>query len=258
MLTFALSNSRAIRLPIGVVPKGGAMAQLKKIRMPSISFVVARTYPKNVIGCENALPWRLKSDLRRFKRITVDHSIIMGSKTYYSIGKVLPRRENIVISRKSHNIEEKDLFWCNDKETALLLADIFALSQERKEIFIIGGQDMYKIFSGVFNKIHLTEIFDHGKIEGDAFFDFKFDRRKWRAIVEEDLGPSEDDEYPTRYTVYENKERKNRFRWSSNFLTDKQHVSGFIDKYKKEHPSTSPEIEAFMHQKDFYDFELAD
>ena len=232
------------------------MAQQKKIKMPSISFVVARTYPNNVIGCENTLPWRLKSDLRRFKRITADHSVIMGSKTFYSIGKVLPRRENIVISRKHHNIEEKDLYWCNDKETALLLADVFALSQGREEIFVIGGQEMYKIFFDVFNKIHLTEIFDKGKIEGDAFFDYKFDRRKWRTIVEDDLGTSEDDEYPTRYTVFENRERPNRFRWSSKFLTDKQHVLGFVEKYREEHPSLSPDVEAFMHQQDFPDLEI--
>lgn len=182
----------------------------------------------------------------------------MGSKTYYSIGKVLPLRENIVISRKTHNLSERDLYWCNDKETALLLADIFALSQNRKEIFVIGGQEMYRLFSEVFNKVHLTEIFDEGKIVGDAFFDFKFDRRKWRALVEEEVGISEDDEFPTRYTVFENRERPNRTRWSSKFLTDKSHISGFIEKYALEHPKASSDVEAFMRQDEFPDLEIVE
>lgn len=225
----------------------------KKIKMPLISFVVARSYPQNIIGCENKLPWELKTDLKRFRSITSGHAIIMGSKTFYSIGKVLPKRENIVISRKQHNISEKDLYWCNDKETALFLADIFSLAEQRKEIFVIGGQEMYKLFENVFNKIHLTEVFAGKKIRGDAYFEYKFDKRKWKTLVEDEIKASEEDQFPYRYTVYENKEEKNRFKWASEFLTDSKNILESVSKYKSEHPVYSKNVDSIMHQQFFPD-----
>jgi dihydrofolate reductase len=69
------------------------------LALPSISYVVARSVPGYVIGTENRLPWRLHSDLKRFKEITYGHPIIMGRKTHLSIGRPLPGRTNIVLSR---------------------------------------------------------------------------------------------------------------------------------------------------------------
>src|ERR1700690_3217865 len=71
----------------------------KHARMPSISTIVARSYPGNVIGYRNALPWRLRTDLRRFREITTGHVVIMGRKTFISIGKPLANRTNIVLTK---------------------------------------------------------------------------------------------------------------------------------------------------------------
>lgn len=234
------------------------MPRPKKIKMPSISFIVARSYPENIIGCDNELPWHLKSDLKRFRKITSGHSIIMGSNTFYSIGKVLPDRENIVISRKKHNILQKDLYWTRNKETAVLIADIFSISNRRNEIFVIGGQKMYELFNRMFNKIHLTEVFDKGLVDGDAFFNYKFDRRIWKTLDETDVPASDDDEFPSRYTVYESREKKNRIKWSSEFLTDSERVRDFIEKYKTEHPEHKSDVDAVMHQQYFPEFIVED
>ena len=72
-----------------------------RAKMPSISTIVARSHPGNVIGYQNKLPWRQKSDLKRFRAITIGHVVIMGSNTFNSIGRPLPGRTNIVLTRDS-------------------------------------------------------------------------------------------------------------------------------------------------------------
>lgn len=92
------------------------------LTLPSISYVVARSVPGYVIGNENRLPWHLKTDLKRFKQITIGHPIIMGRKTHLSIGRPLPGRVNIVLSRKADKNVEND-FW-QRAETATVWAGI--------------------------------------------------------------------------------------------------------------------------------------
>ena len=206
------------------------MAANDKIRMPSIAYVVARSWPGNVIGCDNKLPWRLRSDMRRFREITKGHVVIMGRKTLESIGRPLPDRINIVLSRR----EEKDspgLVWARDKETALFLADIYSIMNGQAEFFVIGGSEVYKIFEPNFNRIHLTEVF--AEVEGDATFDYKFDRRKWKHKEEADFPKTEEDEYPSRYTVLDNREEPRRYRFSKEFLTDSESLSRFLDSHRQ-------------------------
>src|SRR5277367_4878327 len=115
--------------------------------MPSISFIVARSFPGKVIGYKNALPWHLGTDLKRFREITTNHVIIMGNKTHVSIGRLLPRRANIVLTRASAvtNFSEIDvdsetqLVHVNQLEEALFIADIISICKGMKDIFIIGG-----------------------------------------------------------------------------------------------------------------------
>src|SRR5208337_621034 len=106
---------------------GAGMAS--RVRLPSISLIVARSYPGNVIGYKNKLPWHLNSDLRRFREITIGHVVIMGRNTFNSIGRPLPNRTNIVLTRDTSFVnslsinfgEETQLCWSNTFEDSLLI-----------------------------------------------------------------------------------------------------------------------------------------
>ncbi|MGI9464727.1 MAG: dihydrofolate reductase, partial [Aestuariivirgaceae bacterium] len=97
------------------------MARQKRVTMPSISFIVARSYPGNVIGCENELPWSLKTDLKNFRTITTGHVVVMGRKTLESIGKPLPNRTNVVLSREESK-KSNGVYWAGNVEDALFIA----------------------------------------------------------------------------------------------------------------------------------------
>ena len=126
--------------------------------MTNVSIIVALS-ENNVIGINNKLPWKLSDDLKNFKKITMGHTIIMGRMTFESIGKTLPGRKNIVVSRKKN---EGDFHLVSSIEDALYI------SKEEKEIFIIGGEQIFKQTLNLASKIYLTKI--HSKIECDKFF----------------------------------------------------------------------------------------
>ncbi|MBH32379.1 MAG: hypothetical protein CMD90_01885 [Gammaproteobacteria bacterium] len=126
--------------------------------MTNVSIIVALS-ENNVIGINNKLPWKLSDDLKNFKKITMGHTIIMGRMTFESIGRTLPGRNNIVVSRKKN---EGDFHLVNSIEDALYI------SKGEKEIFIIGGEQIFKQTLNLASKIYLTKI--HSKIEGDKFF----------------------------------------------------------------------------------------
>lgn len=114
-----------------------------------------------VIGKDNALPWRLPADLHHFKSVTMGHAIIMGRKTHKSIGKALPGRRNIVITRdRSYLAEGCEVFHSFD--------DIFTALSAVDEAFLIGGANVYDSLLSCVERIYLTLV--HAKIEGDAFF----------------------------------------------------------------------------------------
>src|SRR5208283_5180300 len=137
---------------------GAGMAS--RVRLPSISLIVARSYPGNVIGYQNKLPWHIKSDLKRFKSITSGHVIIMGRSTFDSIGRVLPERTNIVMSATPRPSigpsfqadETTQLFWTNRREDALFLADVISIWRKVDDIFVIGGEKMYTLFDDLVNR----------------------------------------------------------------------------------------------------------
>jgi len=144
--------------------------------MRKISIIVAMSQ-NSVIGLRNELPWHISEDLKNFKKITLNHSVIMGRKTYYSIGKPLKDRKNIVISRDtSLKIDGVDVV--NSLEKAILKTD------ESSEIFIIGGQQIYSIALPLATHMYITKVNDI--FDGDAFFpDYVED--EWREIAREDL-----------------------------------------------------------------------
>lgn len=191
---------------------------MTKIDMPSIAFIVARSYPQYIIGCENTLPWRLKTDLKHFKDTTKDHVVIMGRKTFESIGRPLPNRMNIVLSRNPGN-DGNNLIWVNDRESALFFADFHSILMEKKQLFVVGGGEIYNIFEDLFNKIILTEVFSSFN-HWDSKFEYAFDKRKWKTIDEKDYAKSDDDEFPFRISIINRRIKTVRQCEISDFLHD--------------------------------------
>lgn len=125
-----------------------------------ISLIVAMGENK-VIGYNNQLPWSLPSDLAYFKKITLGYPIIMGRKTFESIGKPLPHRENIVIT-KNKEYRAEGITVVNTIEEAINYCN-------NKEVFVIGGSHIFNAFYPIADKLFITKI--HEKFEGDTFFD---------------------------------------------------------------------------------------
>jgi dihydrofolate reductase len=140
-----------------------------------ISIIVA-TAQNNVIGKDNQLLWKLSADMKQFKFLTTGHSVIMGRKTFESIGRALPNRTNIVISRQHNFVLPDGVLQANSLENAIEMAQNEAGSEE---IFIIGGGNIYKQSLHITDKIYLTEV--KASLEGDAFFP-KLDAAEWTEI----------------------------------------------------------------------------
>ena len=203
-------------------------------RMPSISFVVARSFPGNVIGNKNALPWHIRSDLKRFRQLTTGHVVVMGRNTYESIARPLPNRTNIVVTKSTHLANSSDLdfysdtqlLFANTLEDTLFLADIISICHEDKDIFVIGGQGMYELFGDLVNKVYLTEVI--AEVEGDAFFPMKFPAKIWKTLDENYVGRSESDEYPHKFTIYQRRDRRNRYKFVRQFMTEIEQKRAWI------------------------------
>ena len=128
--------------------------------MSNLSIIVAMS-SNRVIGVNNTLPWHLSEDLKHFKSLTTGHTIIMGRKTYESIGRPLPNRRNIVISRNSNTSYE-------GVEVVHSLEDAFSISTNDKEVFVIGGSNIYEQALSFVDQLYITEI--KKSFIGDAFF----------------------------------------------------------------------------------------
>jgi len=129
------------------------------ISKKDISIIVA-VDENNIIGKDNKLLWHIPDDLKRFKILTADNYVIMGRKTYESIGKPLPNRENIVVSRKDISIN--GVIVANSVDQAI------DMCKNDKRIFIIGGAEIYSQTVGIANYIYLTRI--HKCFYGNKFF----------------------------------------------------------------------------------------
>jgi dihydrofolate reductase len=146
--------------------------------MPPVCLVVAMA-ENRVIGRDGGLPWKISEDLRFFKRITMGKPILMGRKTYISIGRPLPGRSNIVITRDT-NFTAHGVKVAHDLEAAIKLAQ----GENPAEIMIIGGAEIYGLALPRADRIYLTEV--HADIEGDARFP-EFDRNDWQEVAREDF-----------------------------------------------------------------------
>jgi len=155
--------------------------------MMRVSLIVAMD-KNRVIGKNNRLPWRLPADLRRFKETTMRHALIMGRKTYESIGRALPGRKNIVLT-KQKGFQPEGCF------TASSIEEAIAMAGTDEEVFVIGGAQVFERALPLAHRIYLTLIED--EFDGDVFFP-EFDDRLW---VEKDRQSfSADRENPFSYT----------------------------------------------------------
>ena len=139
-----------------------------------ISIIVAAA-KNGVIGCNGELPWHISADLRRFRKITTGHSIIMGRKTYVSIGRPLPERRSIVLSRDPN-------FTADGVEVIADFREALKRTERETEVFIIGGGHLYQEALPFTARIYLTEVC--AGVAGDVYFP-AIDWSQWRLEEEE-------------------------------------------------------------------------
>lgn len=151
-----------------------------------ISIIVAIA-ENGIIGDKNALLWNIKEDMRRFRTTTTGHPVIMGRKTFESIGRPLPKRTNVVITRGDNTFEG-----C---EVAHSLEEAVAMFPKEEEVFIIGGAQIYAQALPIADRLYLTIV--HRDYEGDTAFP-KFDMAEWREISREEFERGE--EYDGAFT----------------------------------------------------------
>lgn len=156
------------------------------------------------IGAGNALPWRIRSDLRFFRQTTVGNVVIMGRRTFDSLGKCLPERQNIVVTHRFALFPGTDTCQCSGGIVeALSLADRLS-SRPRREVYVIGGASMYEQFAPYVDRYLITEV-RKAVPAADTFFDRSIigDYREWhwRTILEGMANPQEGDE--TEFRIYE-------------------------------------------------------
>lgn len=151
-----------------------------------ISFIVAKA-ENNVIGVNNKLPWHLKDDLQNFKRLTMGHHILMGRKTYESIGKALPGRMSLVISSEPRPADD-NVLWFNSIFRAIKHAE----RNGETELFIIGGEKIFKYALSLVDRIYLTTV--QGDVKGDVYFP-QLSLKNWKLLSEQVVEKNADNDH---------------------------------------------------------------
>lgn len=156
-----------------------------------ITIIVAMN-KKKVIGLNNSMPWHLPADLKHFKQLTMGKPIIMGRKTFDSIGKVLPGRENVILSRNPE---------FNPPNTTVLHSteQVIKHFHEQTEIMIIGGANIYQQFLAHASLMHITEINDN--TEGDTTFP-QWDKTQWQEVSRQNHPPCTTNSYHYSFVTY--------------------------------------------------------
>ena len=163
----------------------------------TITIIVAAA-ENNAIGKDNDLIWSLPNDLKRFKKLTSGHCIIMGRKTFDSFPGLLPNRKHIVISKKSKKYFPEKVIVVDSIDNAI------KATEDDKNPFIIGGGEIYKLALNYSHKIELTRV--HEKFEADTFFP-ELDKVKWKLVDSEKNEKDEKHKFSYTYNTYiKNKE----------------------------------------------------
>ncbi len=157
-----------------------------------LSIIVAAA-ENNVIGRDNGLVWRLSADLKRFKALTTGHTILMGRKTYESVGKALPNRRNIVISRNPD-------YKAEGCEVVRSVEEALELTKGENEVFVTGGGTIYKELWGKADRLYLTVV--HQECEGDTLIP-SVDPNQWKEVFREAHEADEKNEFDYTFINYE-------------------------------------------------------
>jgi len=173
-------------------PPGGSPRPGERSRPVRLALIAA-VARNGVIGANNRLPWRLPDDLRRFRALTTGHSIIMGRRTFESIGGPLPGRQNIVVTRRAD-------FRPAGCDSAASLAAAIDLAQLPQPIFVIGGEALYRAALPLADELFLTEI--DRDFAGDAHFP-EFERGDWHETARELRRQDEPDGFSYALAAYE-------------------------------------------------------
>ncbi len=159
---------------------------------PSVVLIVAMAR-NGVIGRGNAMPWHLPADLKRFKALTLGKPILMGRKTQESIGRALPGRDNLVLTRARD--------WRAEGVTAVHSVDeALERAASSAELAVIGGAELYRLTLPLATRIHLTQVL--ADVEGDTFFP-EFSRNEWRAVESSDHAADERHAYGMKFVTLE-------------------------------------------------------
>ncbi|MDH5358327.1 MAG: type 3 dihydrofolate reductase [Gammaproteobacteria bacterium] len=157
--------------------------------------IIVATDEQGLIGKNNDLPWKLSADLQYFRRVTMGKPLIMGRSTYESIGRPLPGRKNIVVTKKQ-NYQLEGCTVVHSIEDAIQSCD------NAEEVMVMGGASLYEQFLPRANKLYLTLI--HACLEGDTWFP-EWNLEDWYEIDREDYLSDDKNDYPYSFIVYERK-----------------------------------------------------
>jgi len=158
--------------------------------MSHLSLIVALA-KNRVIGLNNTLPWHLPEDLKRFRQLTMGHHIIMGRKTYESLGRLLPGRHSVIVTRNRD-------YQVQGAIVVHSLEDAVKACGDDKEAFLIGGAELYQQALGLANKLYLTQI--DAEFTGDAFFP-ELDLRQWQLLQQQAY--TSEQGLPFQYITYQ-------------------------------------------------------
>lgn len=156
--------------------------------------IIAAVSKNNVIGFKGKLPWHLSDDLKNFKRLTTGHVVIMGRKSFESIGKPLPDRVNIVLTR-NENYHQDGVLTASGFQDALDIAE----KMQDDQVFVIGGEFVFNKALKYADKMYLTEI--DTEIDGDAFFP-EWDKNEWKEVSRESFEKSDKNDYDFDIVTY--------------------------------------------------------
>ena len=158
-----------------------------------LSIIVAKSI-NNAIGKDNKLLWKIPDDMKRFKKLTTGHTIIMGRKTFESIGRVLPNRLNVILTRDPN-------YKVDDPNVKIVggISDLEEYINDENENFVIGGAQIYSILMSKCKKIYVTQI--DKDFVGDSYFPI-IRENEWKIIERED-GPKDENDFKYEYITYE-------------------------------------------------------
>jgi dihydrofolate reductase len=170
---------------------------MKEIQHGPLVAVIYAASENDVIGKDNDIPWKISADLKRFKRLTTGYPIIMGRKTFESLGRPLPKRRNMVVTR---NVD----YHADGIEIYHSLEDALAASEEEEKAFVIGGAGLFaeSIEKGFVNTIYFTRV--HAEVDGDVFCPLP-DEKDWTIVEVESNQADEKNEYAYTYITLERK-----------------------------------------------------